>query len=692
MRLMNLFSRYRCFVVIATSLFVTACGGGGSDEPTVTTPTNRAPTAAAGADQAVDELSPVALDGSGSSDLDAGTTLTYLWTQTAGPGVTLSSTTAAQPTFTSHDVQAANSPEALTFQLTVSDGTASNSDTVDIMVQDGLSAVTVSGILSYEFVPADHNNSTCFGLDFSQTMALPIRAATVQLLDDSDGVIAETTAGDDGSYSFDNIDINIDVRIRARAELKRSGSPNWDVEVRDNVDTSGSPPALARRPLYVTQWPLFNTGENHITDADFTATTGWDAGSDSYTGTRTAAPFAVLDNIYRGMKLVLEADATASFVALDAYWSVNNTKTEGSPTDIDMGELGGSFYRSDLNALFLMGDANVDTGEFDFYVTLHEWGHYFEDNFSRSDSVGGTHFIGELVEARVSFGEGWGTGIGAIAAGDPMACNTGAASGAGSWGFNVETFNGGPQGWYNELSVAGLILDLYDTDDDGADNSSIGFGPIYEVMTGPNAQSTTEAFTTLFSFASYLRPMLAAPDQAFLDGLPAAENVELTGMDIWASTQGNNGAFPNTARDVMPLYTDYAADGSTISLCTNNDHDPDDNGNKPGEYRYLRITTTASATYDVSIVANPIPLPTSDPAPTPPDVIRDRSDPDMYIFRNGGFITRGVSGDDDAENFTTPNMVAGTYVADVHEWRFEDPDKSSDFPDQVCFDVTMTAR
>ena len=666
--------------LVAAALVLSACSSGGGED-SGTAIQNRAPVANAGAAQTVTEFASVTLDGSASSDPD-NDSVTYLWEQVAGIAVTLSSATVVQPTFDAPDVNVA---EALRFRLTVSDGLLSASSEVVINVQEGLTQVTVAGVVSYEFVPASHNNNTCFGLDFPNTAVMPIRAATVQLLDDSGALLAEMPAGDDGAYSFDNIDANMDVRVRVRAELLRAGAPNWDVEVRDNVDISASPPPLASRPLYVAQWDLFNTGTVHISDADFIATTGWDG--TSYTGTRAAAPFAVLDAIYAGMQLVLSVDPTVTFAPLDAFWSVNNTRTQGTPTNIDMGEIGGSFYRGDINSLFLVGDEDVDTGEFDNYVTLHEWGHYFEDNFSRSDSVGGTHFIGELVEARVSFGEGWGTAIAAMASDDPMACNTGAASGGGSWGFNVETFNSGPQGWYNELSVAGLILDLYDTANDGVDDNSIGFAPIYDVMVGP--QTTTEAFTTLFSFASLLRPGLSPTEQTFLDTLLSTENIDLTNLDIWASSQINVNVAPNNSRDVMPLYTDYAADGSLLTICTNDDHDPGGDGNKPAEYRYLRITTTASAAYDVTIVPNPIPPDTTD---VPPKDVRDRSDPDIFIYRDGGLVAFGNSGVDDAETFTTQVLPADTYVAALQEWRFGDDDKSSDYPDQICFDLTMTAR
>ena len=71
----------------------------------------------------------VTLDGSGSRDRDAGTTLTYEWSQTSGTTVTLSSATAIQPTFT-----APNQAATLVFQLVVNDGVNSLPATVIIVV------------------------------------------------------------------------------------------------------------------------------------------------------------------------------------------------------------------------------------------------------------------------------------------------------------------------------------------------------------------------------------------------------------------------------------------------------------------------------------------------------------------------------------------------------------------------------
>ena len=256
---------------------------------------------------------------------------------------------------------------------------------------------------------------------------------------------------------------------------------------------------------------------------------------------------------------------------------------------------------------------------------------------------------------------------------------------------NVETDGvTGVRGWFNEVSVAALLYDLFDTNNDGSDNDSIGFGWIYDTMVGP--QVTTPAFTTIHTFAAELRPMLDVAGQALLDSQMEREAVndptEST-VDIWASTENNDA---NGARDVLPLYTDYTADGSTLNICMNNILDNEVSGNKLAEYRYLRLTIPATDTYNVVIDATTIPTPTADAAD------RDQTDPDIYIQRDGQIVAFGLGPNDNNETFTTQStLVAGsTYVADVHDWRFEDVDGAPPgYPDTlnstICFDITMTA-
>ena len=99
---------------------------------------NTAPVANAGPDQTVYTGATVTLDGTGSSDADSNS-LTYAWTQTSGTSVTLSSSTASQPTFTA---PTAASTTTLIFSLVVTDsiGDASSADTVTITVNLGSTA------------------------------------------------------------------------------------------------------------------------------------------------------------------------------------------------------------------------------------------------------------------------------------------------------------------------------------------------------------------------------------------------------------------------------------------------------------------------------------------------------------------------------------------------------------------------
>ncbi|MBW2700758.1 MAG: hypothetical protein JRF33_08035 [Deltaproteobacteria bacterium] len=102
------------------------------------TPVNHPPTADAGADRQVDEITTVGLDASGSSDPDEDN-LSFAWSQTSGPSVVLSDAQASNPSFTAPDVQGLI---PLVFELLVSDGSLSDTDTVTISVwgecDDGL--------------------------------------------------------------------------------------------------------------------------------------------------------------------------------------------------------------------------------------------------------------------------------------------------------------------------------------------------------------------------------------------------------------------------------------------------------------------------------------------------------------------------------------------------------------------------
>jgi outer membrane protein assembly factor BamB len=93
---------------------------------------NNPPQAEAGTDQTVEEGATVTLDGTGSTDPD-GDSLSYAWTQNSGPNVSQTEADTATPEFTAPDV---DSETTLTFELTVDDGQATDTDSTTVVVRE----------------------------------------------------------------------------------------------------------------------------------------------------------------------------------------------------------------------------------------------------------------------------------------------------------------------------------------------------------------------------------------------------------------------------------------------------------------------------------------------------------------------------------------------------------------------------
>ncbi|MCB4766125.1 MAG: hypothetical protein LGB66_02880, partial [Sulfurovum sp.] len=342
---------------------------------------------------------------------------------------------------------------------------------------DGITfGVSIGGRITYDFVPGSKK-----GLDYAHTQKRPVRGVVVELLDRNGITITETNTDSYGRYNFANVPSGINVQIRIKAQMYKVGTPRWDVQVIDNTNDN---------KLYSVKSIFFNTGTSqkikHIH-----LPSGWDR--NSYTSARVAAPFAILDAIYKCMQLVLSVDPAISFPSLKINWSTNNADSTAS-------------YSIGSKSIYLRGKANINTDEYDAPVIAHEWGHYYVYNFSRSDSMGGSHKLGDFLDIRFAFNEGWGNAFAAMALNDPVFYNTsGLHQKDSSWGFNIESDPpNNTSGWFSEASVYRILYDLYDSGtDESFDTLSLGFGPIHKIMTGP--QKNVGAFTSIFSFIALLK-------------------------------------------------------------------------------------------------------------------------------------------------------------------------------------------
>lgn len=125
--------------------------------------------------------------------------------------------------------------------------------------------------------------------------------------------------------------------------------------------------------------------------------------------TREGAAFHILYNIYLANEYIRTETGNASFVAdkVSAYWKngFNPGSYVGTSNPL-------SFYIQGSRQLYILGGSNgnsttADTDHFDDSVIIHEYGHFLEDVYSRTDSQGGSHNGNFIIDPRLAWSEGW---------------------------------------------------------------------------------------------------------------------------------------------------------------------------------------------------------------------------------------------------------------------------------------------
>ena len=390
---------------------------------------------------------------------------------------------------------------------------------------DPTGEVNVSGALTYQRVP---HNAVTSGLDYTGIIAMPIRGAVVEVICDVDGLMYDTGVTDAaGNYTL-TAPNGVASYIRVKAQLLDPSASAWDVEVIDN--TSGD--ALYAMDSSAT--PFTPAGVD-VTGEDYVAATAFD-GND-YTS-RVGAPFAILDSVYDAIQEVLAADPSVILPALDINWSNLNSLVSG---DLALGQIGTSFYSPGLGEIYILGDEDSDTDEFDKHVIIHEWAHYFEDKLSRSDSMGGAHGIGDILDMRIAFGEGFGNAFSGIVSGDPVYVDSSGANQSTGFDFDVSSDVCANAGWYSECSVQSILFDI---------DALIGFTPIYNVLI--NEQKNTTALTSIFSFIKPLKDNNVGSATA-IDAEVSDHSISSI-TDIYGDSELTNNP---GATDLLPVYEQF---------------------------------------------------------------------------------------------------------------------------------------
>jgi hypothetical protein len=119
--------------------------------------------------------------------------------------------------------------------------------------------------------------------------------------------------------------------------------------------------------------------------------------------------FHILNLIYKANEFLRSSSGNSTIVPpkVSVYWKMgfNPYNYFGSTSLV-------SFYRQGTGELFILGGdqgdvKNSDTDHFDDSVVLHEYGHFLEDKYAKSDSPGGSHNGNSIIDPRLAWSEGF---------------------------------------------------------------------------------------------------------------------------------------------------------------------------------------------------------------------------------------------------------------------------------------------
>ena len=502
--------------------------------------------------------------------------------------------------------------------------------------------MSISGAVTFDFVPLNPSSN---GLDYTAATPRPARGVVVEAVNASGDTITSTVTNTNGAY-FLTVPANTNVQIRARAQLLRTSNGTWNFTVRDNTSNNAA---------YVLAGTTSNSGTADSTRNLF-APSGW--GGTSYTGPRTAAPFAILDPIFEALTAFSAASPGTSFTTAQVFWSPNNRAATGS---IANGEINTTSYTriASVPTILVLGEADVDIDEYDRHVIVHEFGHYVEDVLARSDSVGGSHSLGSRLDPRVAMSEGWGNALSAIVLNDTFYRDSNGTQQSRGFSFNLESNFFNVSGWFGEGSVHSLIYDAADSASDNADTLAGGLAAVFQALTSPIFVNSI-APATIYAFTEALR-VQPGINPGGVDALLNQQNI--IGRGVFGIGETNDATLPMA----LPVVRQIVVGAAPIEICS-----IDDFGtvNRIGNRRLLRfnVPTTQSLTFTMVRTSG---------APN--------RDPDFFVFNRGDTVL--VANGPPAESETiTRTLNAGDYWIDAHDFNNA---SSNQTPGDACYNFSI---
>lgn len=509
----------------------------------------------------------------------------------------------------------------------------------EVEIMSGVQAMatfTVSGTAQYERYNPTTTGST--RIDYTGGVTtLPIRRAKVEILSGTT-VLASGSTNDLGAYSISvsaTAGASLYTRVHARsvqtayaadgvggASTENCSGASWDVRVVNNVTNNAcSQTVHDLRPQYVLDSSAYTAPASGSVTSNLTAAMTYASGAYS---ARSGAPFALLDVALLGIEVACQGRAGITFPLLYMNWSKDNTNTSGNRYS---GNISTSFFTTEgtnsVATLYILGKAGVDTDELDRHVVAHEFGHYLENKIYRADSIGGTHSLGDSLDTRLAFGEGFGNAFSGMVHGNAVYIDTYGTGQASGFSINVSTApsSDDDRGPWSERSMQYFLWSLWEARDGTANSGD--FVRIHTVL--ENSQKVTSGVTNGLTFASYYAETygltaeglqtlwtgagnMASPINALCSGACTGTGDTFSPYDpdndlgtAYASTRKYKQSSSNSF--TAPFWQIYRSLSSGANTATAHDQISFGgysvsaaNLNKYGVHRLYRLTATASTT------------------------------------------------------------------------------------------------
>lgn len=326
---------------------------------------------------------------------------------------------------------------------------AASSPRILIMDAGGTLTDLLTGSATYQKLEV-----TDIGLDTERTSQKPIRNVLIEVYE-AGRFISRSYTDNNGEFVVAVPPDATDLTIRAVSRLSFV-----DLKVEDN--TNGS------RFYYISS-PGIDMRERpwRVPLAD---------------KTRASGAFNILEQIQRANDFVHATDPQFQPFPFTIFWSERNQNKFGSIKD---GLVGTTFFSLTSSTAFILGDRNTDSDEYDDSVLIHEYAHMLAAKFSRDDSIGGAHRIGDNLDPRVAWSEGWANFFSAAVRNDSVYRDSSGPGGSNVLRFDLEE-NYPPGSWTgygSETSVQALLWDFFDDKSEPGDLAQFDFSQIWAAFT-----------------------------------------------------------------------------------------------------------------------------------------------------------------------------------------------------------------